>query len=177
MKKHFLNPSDMILAIVGLGFSGAVLLAAAVATVVEILQASPEASVWVLVCIYLFPMLLGTMFLFYMNKYKGYLYVGDDSLILEKGNKRIQFAIADIKWIELKHDVRGGRARPAPKHWEWKFLIRLNYQKQPLDFLVTNSVVVDIIEKHKIRIMPDEYQKAYLEGKMDLRLKKFQRKH
>ena len=100
------------------------------------------------------------------------MYVDDDCLILKKGKKQTTIEVSNIRWIELNYDIRGGLKGGICKEKDFRFFIRLNDQKEDLDFIITNQIILDVIKKHNIRIMPDQYNQIYINtGKFDFRSK------
>lgn len=128
-----------------------------------------DSSVWVVFWI-LGPLTLSgiTISCVGIRKYYGVFYFDDETITLKKGKKEVTIKFADIRWIELYAVMSWVR---YPKKNDWQFGIRLFNEKQDIDFFITNNVIIDLIEKHNIRIMPDYFQKAYLAGEFDLRLK------
>ena len=99
------------------------------------------------------------------------MYVDDTRFILKRKKEQTVIEISDIRWIELKYDIRcrGGGKGIAPKK-DFRFSIRLNNHKQDLDFIITNQIILDMIKKHNIRIMPDQFNQIYIDtGKFDFR--------
>ena len=172
MRKYFLNPFDIFCAMMLLFLSGGLLILTVLTAIFNIKQIFSGDDVSILLCwlvLFAFALFFVCYSLLYWNKNKGYLYVGQNSLILKKARQEVQFNISDIKWVEFKHYRRGFKPIAKVSRYSWKFEIRLNQHKKNLDFIITNDVMIDIVEKNKIRIMPDAYNKAYLDGTMDLR--------
>ena len=116
------------------------------------------------------PLLLMIPQVCYIKKYYGYIFLDDNHLILQKGKKQIVMEISDIRWIELWYDHRSGTHGALGPVKKFRFSIRLNNQKEDLDFIITNQIILDIIKKHNIRIMPDQYNQIYINtGKFDFR--------
>ena len=170
MKKYFLNPYDVFLGIFILLLLGIELILCVVFTIIDITKSpTHNGSIIVLILLYLLPISFGVYFAHYLYKYSGYLYWKNDVFTLKKGRRKLQFNVSDIRWIELQHDLRGASARVITSRRRWKFSIRLHGKKENLNFIITNNIIIDIIQKYQIRIMPDEYNKAYLNGTMDLK--------
>lgn len=97
----------------------------------------------------------------YLHKHSGRLYLYENHFILKKHRQEFCVNISDIKWIELKHDRRATVHKGWTTKASWKYCIRLNNQKSDLDYLITNNIMLNIIEQHDIRIMPDDYSKNF----------------
>ena len=131
-----------------------------------------DSSIWVVFWIFVpFTLVAILTACFGIYKYYGVFYYDDKTITLKKGKQEVTIKFTDIRWIELYGytimSCRGGYSKKR----DWKFGIRLYNEKQDLDFFITNNVIIDLIEKHSIRIMPDYLQKAYLSGELDLRIK------
>ena len=170
MKKYYLNPNDIFTSIFAMFLVGGAFIALIIFSIIngETINISNISSVIVL---FLLTLLLMAPFIYNLNKYCGYMYVDDTRFILKRKKEQTVIEISDIRWIELKYDIRcrGGGKGIAPKK-DFRFSIRLNNHKQDLDFIITNQIILDMIKKHNIRIMPDQFNQIYIDtGKFDFR--------
>ena len=169
MKKYHLNPNDIFLSILGILLVGGSFIVLMIGSVIngETINVS---NIWIVVAFLLFALLLMSPFVYNLNKYRGYMYIDDSRLILKKGKKQATIEISNIRWVELKYDIRNGIKGRIGKEKDFRFSIRLNNQKRDLDFIITNQIILDIIKKHNIRIMPDQYNQMYVNtGNFDFR--------
>lgn len=170
MKKYFLNPGDIVcaIALISVGFVFALLSI----TLIFFCSLSTPGEIVVMVALALLlssPLLWGVL---YLNKYSGYMYFDDRFLVLKKNGKKEIINISDIKWIEIKYDSRNG-IKGWTSQRNFRFFIRLHSKKENLNVILTNNIVFEIIKKHMIRIMPDQYHQIYLNtGSFDFRSKK-----
>jgi hypothetical protein len=171
MKKYHLNPNDVFLSIFGILLVGGAFIVLIVFSIINA-ESINFSNLWMVIVFLLFTLLLMTPFVYHWNKYCGYIYVNDNHLVLRKGKKEETIAISNIRWIELKYDTRSGSKGGIGKEKDFRFSIRLNDKKEDLDFIITNQIILDIIRKHNIRIMPDQYNQIYIDtGKFDFRSK------
>lgn len=169
MKKYFLNPSDIFLGVFGMFLTGGVFIALLISFIIT-WRSTQSIDFGIAIAFLSIPLLLMIPQVCYIKKYYGYIFLDDNHLILQKGKKQIVMEISDIRWIELWYDHRSGtHGAPGPVK-KFRFSIRLNNQKEDLDFIITNQIILDIIKKHNIRIMPDQYNQIYINtGKFDFR--------
>ena len=168
MKKYFFNPYDIFISIIIISFS-LILIGFLTIMLIFDLYLFPSndmslsleilVSIIILYLIFLTTLILG---LLYINKYKGYIYPRDDHILLKKGKKIVKVEPNNIKWIEIKHDLRSGLKKGFGKNERLRFSIRLYNEKENLDFIITNNIILDIIKKYNVRIMPDQYNDIYL---------------
>jgi hypothetical protein len=169
MKKYYLNPNDIFLSILGVLLAGGAFIVLIIGSVINGENVNIS-NIWIVLAFLLFTLLLMVPFAYNLNKYGGYMYVDDSRLILKKGKKQAIIEISDIRWIELTYDFRNGRKGEIGQEKDFRFSIRLNNQKRDLDFIITNQIILDIIKKHNIRIMPDQYNQMYVNtGNFDFR--------
>ena len=168
MKKYFLNPNDIVISVIGMFLTGGGFIAILISIVIRISTQSIDFGI--AIAFLSIPLLLMIPQVCYIKKYYGYIFLDDNHLILQKGKKQIVMEISDIRWIELWYDHRSGTHGALGPVKKFRFSIRLNNQKEDLDFIITNQIVLDIIKKHNIRIMPDQYNQIYINtGKFDFR--------
>lgn len=168
MKKYYLNPADIIVGTVFLSLSVIPMIVLMIFMILNI----PSNTEQIISAIVMFIALIVILLfgLIYLRKYSGYLYLDDKRMVLKKSKKQVSVNISDIRWIELKSDVRGmGKGGISPQKG-FRYFIRLKDQKTDLDFIITNKIILEIIKKNNIRIMPDWYNQIYLEtGDFDFR--------
>ena len=162
MKRYFLNPGDIVCAIVLISLGGIFQLLVTTFIFLNFTSTYSNVDIMAATALYLMPLPRWIGGLLYLNKYGGHIYLHDNRIILQKGKKLRIIEIADIRWIELKHDVRSRINKGSRKDKGFRFFIRLNDQKKDLDFIITNNIILEIIKNHNIRIMPDWYNKEYL---------------
>ena len=168
MKKYFLNPNDIVISVIGMFLTGGGFIAILISIVIRISTQSIDFGI--AIAFLSIPLLLMIPQVCYIKKYRGYIYLNGSHLILKKGKKQIVIEISNIRWIELRYDFRSGAKGKIGVEKNFRFFIRLNNQKEDLDFIITNQIILDIIKKHNIRIMPDQYNQIYINtGKFDFR--------
>ena len=174
MKKYFLNPADIFLGIFSMVGLCGIFITLLISLVIEWISKRSLANILeIAVVLFSILLLLMVLILCYMNKYWGWIYLDNNHLILKKGKKQVALNITDIRWIELKYDVRSGIKGGIHSKKGFRFFIKLNNYKENLDFIITNHIILDIIKKHNIRIMPDQYNQIYINtGKFDFDCKK-----
>ena len=171
MKKYYLNPHDVFLSIFGIFLMGGAFIALIIFSFFNG-ESINLSNLWIIIAFLLFSLLLMAPFVYHLNKFCGYMYVDDDCLILKKGKKQTTIEVSNIRWIELNYDTRDGLKGGISKEKDFRFFIRLKDQKEDLDFIITNQIILDVIKKHNIRIMPDQYNQIYINtGKFDFRSK------
>ena len=172
IKKLLLNPTDTLLGIIFLILYNTFVIFFIIASAIDLIHMhafSENIFVFMVVC---FLLLIPNIFIIrYIYKYFGRLYLLEDCFILKKGKHQMRVNISDIKWIELKRDTRTSVHKGVTTKAKWIYRIRLNNCKEDLDFLITNTAMIDLIETNNLRIMPNEYNEAYQKGQMDLRNK------
>ena len=169
MKKYFLNPSDIFLGVFGIFLTGGVFTALLISFIIT-WRSTQSINFGITIALFLLPLLLMIPQVCYIKKYRGYIYLNGSHLILKKGKKQIVIEISNIRWIGLRYDFRSGAKGKIGVEKKFRFFIRLNNQKEDLDFIITNQIILDIIKKHNIRIMPDQYNQIYINtGKFDFR--------
>lgn len=161
MKRYLLNPGDVICAITIMSIGGIT----AILITVGLFSGFPVSWGDVLACmiLYQFPLLIVMLGVLYLNKYSGYFYFCDDNIIIKKGKKQTIIDIANIRWIEITIDNRGGRyAIDIGPRKNFRFCIRMQDQKKDIDAIITNNIMFEVIKKYCIRIMPDWFNETYL---------------
>ena len=108
MKKYFLNPTDIFLGILFFSLYNSLVLLGAALSLVDLVQRrilAENTVVFVIVCLIL--LTVPNLFIIrFIRKYSGRLYLFDDHIVLSRGKEQVRVKISDIKWIELKRDVR-----------------------------------------------------------------------
>ena len=170
MKKYYLNPNDILLGIFGMFLPGGAFITLMIFSFFNGVSINIS-NVGVVIAFLLFTLLLMAPFAYGLSKYCGCMYLDDNRLILKKGKKQTTIEIANIRWIELRYDLRSCSGGIGNKR-DFRFSIRLKDQKKDLDFIITNQIILEVIKKHNIRIMPDQYNDIYIKtGKFDFRSK------
>lgn len=168
MKKYYLNPADIIVGTVFLSLSVIPMIVLMIFMILNIPSNTEQIISVIVIFIALIVILLFA--LIYLRKYRGYLYLDDKRIFLKKSKKQVTVNISDIRWIELKSDVRGIGKGGISSQKGFRYFIRLKDQKTDLDFIITNKIILEIIKKNNIRIMPDWYNQIYLEtGNFDFK--------
>ena len=155
MKKHLLNPHDVMTGIsltLVVIFFGTMFIGMWMGKVCSTNNPSP-----VVICVTLLlivttyaPAIYGFAHYWY---FRGFLYLYDDYIVLKKGRKKVQFDISQIRRIEIKYDL-GKRGRQLTRGVEHRYAIVLCGQKEALDFLITNPMMLSLIRKHNLRFTP-----------------------
>jgi hypothetical protein len=161
MKKYYLNPQDIFISVFLMLLTGGLFVTILISTIINISKQSVDLGIAIVFLS--IPLLLMIPQICYINKYCGYMVWDDNRLIFKKGKKQKEVEISNIRWIELRYDYRGGSKGRIGNEKNFRFFIRLNNQKENLDFVITNQIILDIIKKYNIRIMPDQYNQIYID--------------
>ena len=168
MKRYFLNPGDMAIGIALIAVGVLFCVPLTVWLIVSLLTMSPSESdsirsvvfmAAILFAILLSPIIGGVL---YCHHYKGFLYVFDDRIAIKNGKNEVEIDISRIRWIDIKPYFRPGARATYSKEQELQFSIRLYDEKKDLDVRITNSILLDVIGWHQIRIMPNHYNEEYI---------------
>ena len=168
MKKYLLNPIDVFTAIFFMSISTVIICFLTVAMFFELPSSRNE--IISTAALYSISIVIFVFGLLYLIKYRGYIYFREKCIVLKKGRKETRIEPNNIRWIEIKYDVRNGLKGGIRLKNNFCFSIRPCNQKEDLDFIITNNIILEIIKNHNIRIMPDQYNKIYIDtGNFDFR--------
>lgn len=166
MKRFFLNPNDIAIGIClfifGILFD-AMFLGVMLPTMLESSFPRPEIIMLLSIInlIALVPAIYGLVHFF---RFRGSLYLYDHHIVIKKGRKKVKFDISQIRRISIKYYNRKGGRLPT-REIEYQYSIYLCEQKQKLDFLITNPIMLTIIRKHHIHFTPGSMkEQIYLPG-------------
>ena len=135
------------------------IIALSISAFIEIINHSFETSkLWIILAIFTLPIMLLIACIVYIKKYSGYFYIEDDSLILMKHRKKITVTINSIENVRLKRYLRERLKRGvSDKSNKYQFLIKLKNDKNFIPYLITNSVMYEILEPYNVHFLPKDY--------------------
>ena len=130
----------------------------AISAFIEIINHSFETSkLWIILAIFTLPIMLLIACIVYIKKYSGYFYIEDDSLILMK-HRKTTVTINSIENVRLKRYLRERLKRGvSDKSNKYQFLIKLKNDKNFIPYLITNSVMYEILEPYNVHFLPKDY--------------------
>lgn len=159
MKKHYFNPNERFFGILSMIILMVTIIALSISAFIEIINHSFETSkLWIILAIFTLPIMLLIACIVYIKKYSGYFYIEDDSLILMKHRKKITVTINSIENVRLKRYLRERLKRGvSDKSNKYQFLIKLKNDKNFIPYLITNSVMYEILEPYNVHFLPKDY--------------------
>ena len=104
------------------------------------------------------------VFIMYKKK-SGYLYIDDEVIVFESKKSTSKIEFKSIKRIENAIHIRRKSPRSFGKPLPiWEFSVYLKDEKKPLDYFITNEIMVSVANEHNIpfKSRQAEFWKEYL---------------